>query len=55
MKPAGQPEQASLNQCQRINQSSCSVHAQLMLAIRSLSNANDTRTLIGHCSLGTSR
>ena len=42
MKPAGQPEQASLNQCQQIAQNLCSAHAELMLAIGSLCNINDT-------------
>ena len=55
MKQAGQPEQASLNQCQIIAQNSCSAHAQLMLAIRFLCNVNDIRVLIGPCSHVTSR
>ena len=37
-KQAGQPEQAGLNQCQLIAHKLCSVHAQLMLAIRFLCN-----------------
>ena len=45
-KPAGQPEQASLNQCQLIAQNWCSAHAQLMVEIRFLWNAIDTRALI---------
>ena len=39
MKPASQPEHASLNQC--------SVHAHMMLARMFLCNVNDTRALIG--------
>ena len=42
MKPAGHPEQASLNQCQLIAQNLYTAHAQLMLAIRFLCNVNDT-------------
>ena len=41
MKQAGQPEQASLNQCQIIAQNLCSAHAQLMLAIMFLCKVND--------------
>ena len=50
LKPAGQPEQASVNLCQLIAQNWCSVHAQLMLAIQFLCNLIDTRALIGPCS-----
>ena len=49
-KPAGQPEQASLNQCQLIAQNWCSAHAQLMVEIRFLCNVIDTRAMIGPCS-----
>ena len=55
MKPAGQPEQASLNQCQRIAQNLCSSHAELMLAIGFLCNINDTRALISPCSHADAR
>ena len=55
LKPAGQPEQASLNQCQLIAHNWCSVHAKPMLAIRFLCNVCDTRALIGPCSHVTSR
>ena len=54
LKPAGQPEQASLNQCQLIAQNWCSAHAKLMLASRFLCNVIDTRALIGPCSHVTS-
>ena len=47
LKPAGQPEQASLNQCQLIAQNWCVAHAQLKLEIRFLCNVTDTRALIG--------
>ena len=54
-KPDGQPEQASLNQYQPIAQNWCSMHAQLMLAMRFLCNVNDTRALRGPCSHVTLR
>ena len=51
LKPAGQPEQASLNQCQLIAQNWCSAHAQLMVEIRFFCNVLDMRALLGPCSL----
>ena len=54
LKPAGQPEQASLNQCQLIAQNWCSAHALLMVEIRFLCYVIDTRTVIGPCSHVTS-
>ena len=42
MKPAGQPQQASLSE-------------KRMLAHRFLCNVNDMKALIGPCSLATSR
>ena len=49
-KPAGQPEQASLNQCQLIVQNWCSEHPQLTMEIRYFCYVIDTRALIGPCS-----
>ena len=58
LKPAGQPEHASLNQCQLIAANRpknwCSGHPQLVVEIRFLSNVIDARTLIGPCSHVTS-
>ena len=58
-KPAGQPEYASLNQCQLIaanlGQNWCSGQPQLVVEIRFLSNVIDARALIGPCSHVTSR
>ena len=51
MKPAGQPEQASVNHLPKSPHKSA--HAQ-MLAHKFLSNVNDTRVLSGPCSLVTS-
>ena len=42
---AGQPEQASLNQCQLVAQNWCSAHTQLMVEIRFLCYVFDTRAL----------
>ena len=53
-KPAGQPEHASLNQCQLIAANRCSGHPQLVVEIRFLCNVIDTRALIGTCSHVTS-
>ena len=50
MKPAGHSEQASLNQYLLIALNLCSVHVQLMLAIRFHSNENDARALVGPSS-----
>ena len=49
-KPAGQPEHASLNQCQLIAANRCSGHPQLVVEIRFLCNVIDARALIGPCS-----
>ena len=57
-KPVGQPEHASLNQCQLIAANRpklCSGHPQLVVEIRFLSNVIDARALIGPCSHVTSR
>ena len=58
-KPAGQPEHASLNQCQLIAANRqinwCSGQPQLVVEIRFLSNVIDARALIGPCSHVTSR
>ena len=58
-KPAGQPEHASLNQCQLIAANRrynwCSGHPQLVVEIWFLSNVIDARALIGPCSHVTSR
>ena len=53
-KPAGQPEHASLNQCQLIAANRCSGHPQLVVEIGFLCNVIDTRALIGPCSNVTS-
>ena len=53
-KPVGQPEHASLNQCQLIAPNRCSGHPQLVVEIRFLCNVIDTRALIGPCSHVTS-
>ena len=57
-KPAGQPEHASLNQCQLIaaNRPKLVLWAtQLVVEIRFLCNVIDARALIGPCSHVTSR
>ena len=52
-KPAGQPEHASLNQCQLIAANRpkliSSGHPQLVVEIRFLCNVIDARALIGCC------
>ena len=53
-KPAGQPEHASLNQCQVIVANRCSGHPQQVVEIRFLCNVIDARALIGPCSHVTS-
>ena len=53
-KPAGQPEHASLNQCQLLAANRCSGHPKLAVEIRFLCNVIDTRALIGPCSHVTS-
>ena len=53
-KPAGQPEHASLNQCQLIVANRCSGHPQQVVEIRFLCNVIDARALIGPCSHVTS-
>ena len=58
-KSVGQPEHASLNQCQLIAANrpkiGALVHPQLVVEIRFLSNVIDARALIGPCSHVTSR
>ena len=58
LKPAGQPEHASLNQCQLITANGCqnwfSGHPQLVVEIRFLCNVIDAGALIGPCSHVTS-
>ena len=49
-KPAGQPEHASLNQCQLIVANRCSGHPQQVVEIRFLCNVIDAGALIGPCS-----
>ena len=53
-KPAGQPEHASLNQCQLIVANRCSGHPQQVVEIRFLCNVIDAGALIGPCSHVTS-
>ena len=56
-KPAGQPEHASLNQCQLIavNRPFGALGTpQMVVEIRFLSNVFDARALIGPCSHVTS-
>ena len=53
-KLAGQPEHASLNQCQLIVANRCSGHPQQVVEIRFLSNVIDAGALIGPCSHVTS-
>ena len=53
-KPAGQPEHASLNQCQLIVVNRCSGHPQQVVEIRFLCNVIDAGALIGPCSHVTS-
>ena len=45
-KPAGQPEHASLNQCQLIVANRCSGHPQQVVEIRFLCNVIDAGALI---------
>ena len=53
-KPAGQPEHASLNQCQLIVANRCSGHPQQVVEIKFLCNVIDAGALIGPCSHVTS-
>ena len=53
-KPAGQPEHASLKQCQLIVANRCSGHPQQVVEIRFLCNVIDAGALIGPCSHVTS-
>ena len=53
-KPVGQPEHASLNQCQLIVANRCSGHPQQVVEIRFLCNVIDAGALIGPCSHVTS-
>ena len=53
-KPAGQPEHASLKQCQLIVANRCSGHPQQVVDIRFLCNVIDAGALIGPCSHVTS-
>ena len=53
-KPAGQPEHASLNQCQLIVANRRSGHPQQVVEIRFLCNVIDAGALIGPCSHVTS-
>ena len=53
-KPAGQPEHASLNQCQLIVANGCSGLPQQVVEIRFLCNVIDAGALIGPCSHVTS-
>ena len=53
-KPAGQPEHASLKQCQLIVANRCSGHPQQVVEIRFLCNVIDAGALIGPCPHVTS-